>query len=105
MPTFVWIALGVFLVALVAGGIWAGVNARRAWKRGLPAYKRMSEASASLSGRSTELERRLAVLEPKVAHLQRETARLARAVARARVLLGSVQETRTALRLARLFVR
>jgi hypothetical protein len=103
MPAYVWISLGVFLVCLVAGAIWAGVNALRAW-RGVPALRRLSAASAALSGRSTELERRLTVLQPKVAHLQHETARLQRGVARARVLLGAVQEARTVARVARLFV-
>jgi hypothetical protein len=105
MPAFVWIALGVFGLCLLAGGIWAAVNALRAWRRGLPAYRRLTAASASMSGRSTELERRLATLEPKTSQLQRDVARLQRSVSRAGVLLGSVQEARTALRLARLFVR
>ena len=103
MPSYVWISLAFFLLALVAGGIWAGISAGRVVKRGLPAFRRISEASESLSGRSTELERRLAVLEPKVARLQRDTARLSGAVARARVLFGAVHEVRTVYRLARIF--
>jgi hypothetical protein len=103
VPAYVWISLGVFFLALVAGGIWAGVNARRAWKRGLPAYRRMTEAAETLSGRSTELERRLAVLEPKVAELQRDTARLSRAVAKIGVLFGAVHEVRMVYRVARIF--
>ena len=76
MPAFVWIALGVFGLCLLAGGIWATVNALRAWRRGLPAYRRLTAASASMSGRSTELERRLATLEPKTSQLRRDVARL-----------------------------
>jgi len=105
VPAYTWISLAVFVTALVAGAIWVAVNARRAWRRGRPALRRMTAASASLSGRSTELERRLTALEPKTAQLQRDVARLSRSAARARVLLGAVQEARTALRLARLFVR
>jgi hypothetical protein len=103
VPSYVWISLGVFVVALVAGGIWAGVNASRAVTRGLPAFRRMSEASESLNGRSAQLEHRLTVLEPRVAQLQRDTARLSRAVARAGVLFGAVQEVRTVYRVARIF--
>lgn len=103
MPAYVWISLGVFVVALLAGMIWAGINARRTWRRAVPAYRRMTEASAALNGRSAQLERRLTVLEPKVAQLQRDTARLSRAVARARVLFGAVHEVRTVYRVARFF--
>lgn len=103
MPSYVWISLGVFLLALVAGGIWAGINARRAWKRGLPAFERMNTASLTLNSRSAVLERRLTTLQPKVARLQRDKARLDRSIARARVLFGAVQEVRTVYRLARIF--
>jgi hypothetical protein len=105
MPAYVLIALGVFLLCLVGGSIWAVVNGLRAWRRGRPALRRMNEASASLTGRSTELERRLSALEPKTSQLQRDVGRLQRSVSRARVLFGAVHEARTALRLARIFVR
>lgn len=103
MPSYVWISLAFFLLALVTGAIWAGINARRALGRGLPAFRRMSTASKSLNGRSAQLEGRLTVLEPKVAQLQHDTARLSRAVARARVLFGAVHEVRTVYRVARFF--
>lgn len=103
MPSFVWIALGAFALALVSGSVWTGVNARRALKRGLPAFERMTQASQSLVRRSSELERHVAELQPKVARLQRERARLERSVARARVLFGAVQEVRTVYRIARIF--
>jgi hypothetical protein len=103
VPSYVWISLGVFLLALVAGGIWAGINARRAWKRGLPAFERMNTASLTLNSRSAVLERRLTTLQPKVVRLQRDKARLDRSIARARVLFGAVQEVRTVYRVARIF--
>ena len=103
MPAYVWIALGVFVVCLVAGTVWAGVNGLRAWRRGRPALRRMNDASASLNGRSSELERRLATLEPKTSQLQRDVARLQRSVARFRVLFGAVHEAKTAYRFARFF--
>ena len=101
MPPYVWISLAFFLLLLVAGALWSGIKARRVWRRGLPAYRRMTSASASLDGRSAELERRLAALQPKIEQLQHSTARLSGAVARARVLFGAVQEVRTVVRVAR----
>ncbi|MET0939672.1 MAG: hypothetical protein ABWY51_10665 [Gaiellaceae bacterium] len=103
MPAYVWIALGIFVVCLVAGTVWAVVNGLRAWRRGRPALRRMNDASALLNGRSTDLERRLALLAPKTSRLQRDVARLQRSIARARVLFGAVGEVKTVYRLARFF--
>lgn len=103
MPSYVWISLGVFVVCLVTGAIWAGVNARRAWRRGRPAVRRMAIASELLAELAAVVEHRIATLQPKTAQLQRDRARLSRSVARARVLLGSVKEVRTAVRVARFF--
>ena len=103
MPLYVWISLGVFVVCLSAGTIWTTVNAVRAWRRGRPAFERMSVASARLSEESLRVQRRLETIEPKTARLQHDVARLSRSVARARILLGSVKEVRTAYRVARFF--
>ena len=102
MPAYVWLALGVFVLCLLAGGLWAAVNAGRAW-RARPALERMKTESAALSRRSTELERRLTALEPKTSQLQRDVARLQRSVARVRVLFGGVHGAKTAYRFARFF--
>ena len=104
MPAYVWIALGVFVVCLLAGTIWAMVNGLRAWRQARPALKRMNAESAALTERSTALERRLATLEPKTAQLQRDVARLQRAVARVRLLLGAAHEIQTVYRVARFFM-
>ena len=104
MPAYVWIALGVFGLCLIAGTIWALANGLRAWRQARPALKRMSAESAALSERSTELERRLAVLEPETAQLQRDIARLSSAVARARLLLGAAHEIQTVYRVAKFFM-
>jgi hypothetical protein len=103
VPFYVWIALGVFVVCLVAGTIWATVNALRAWRRGRPALDRMNVASARLSEKSLRVQRRLETIEPKTARLQHDVARVSRSVARARILFGSVKEVRTAYRVARFF--
>jgi hypothetical protein len=104
VPSSVWIALGVFVLCLMGGTIWAAINARRAW-RARPALERMTAGSATLSWRSTELERRLAALEPKTSQLQRDVVRLQRSGARARLLFGAVKEVQTVYRVARFFVR
>jgi hypothetical protein len=103
VPAFVWIALGVFLVCLVAGSAWALVNGLRAWRRGRPAIERMNVESAALSERSTALEHRLTALEPKTSQLQRDVARLQRSVARVRALFDGVHGAKTAYRFARFF--
>ena len=103
MPAYVWIALGVFVVCLVTGTIWAAVNARRAWRDARPALARMNESSAELSVQSMRVQRRLETLEPKTAQLQRDVARLSRSAARAQVLFGSVNAVGTAYRVARFF--
>jgi hypothetical protein len=103
VPTFVWIALGVFVLCLVGGMIFALVNGLRVWRRARPALKRINAESAALNERSTELERRLAALEPKTSQLQRDVGRLHRSVARVRVLFGAVHEAKTAYRVARFF--
>ena len=103
MPAYVWIALGVFVLCLVGGMVFALVNGLRAWRRAKPALERMRTESAALSERSTTLERRLATLEPKTSQLQRDVARLQRSVARVRVLFGGVHGAKTAYRFARFF--
>ena len=103
MPSYVWIALGVFVVCLVTGTIWAAVNARHAWRRGRPALRRMAVASELLAELAAVVQHRITTLEPKTAQLQGDIAHLSRSVARARVLFGSVKEVRTALRVARFF--
>ena len=103
MPSYVWIALGVFVVCVVAGSIWAGVKGYRAWRNARPALQRMNAASTALSVQSAFVQQRLARLEPKTARLQDDAARLSRHVTQARILLGSVKELRTAYRVARFF--
>lgn len=103
MPFYVWISLAFFLLALLAGTLWAGINARRAWQRGKPALARMNASSATLSARSAELERRLSGLEPKVAQLQRDGERLAASIAFARRQWGVIREASGIASLALLF--
>ncbi len=97
MPLYVWISLGVFVVGLLTGGIWATIRGLRFWKRGRPSLKRMMEASEEIQARATVLERRMAVLEARRSALEHETGRLTIAVARARVLFGAVQDARSLL--------
>ena len=103
MPVYVWIALGVFVVCLVAGSVWAGVQGYHAWRNGRPALARMKAASTALSVQSAFVQQRLERLEPKTARLEHDAARLSRSLAQARILLGSVRELRTAYRVARFF--
>jgi hypothetical protein len=104
VPTYDWIALGVFAAAFLGGCGYAGVYGWRAWKHARPRLRRMTEASEALNARSAELERRLAEIERKRALLETDVARLQRAVAQAKVMLGPVLEARRGLGLLRAFV-
>jgi hypothetical protein len=104
VPSYVWIALTVFVAGLVLGTVWLTANGLRFWRRGLPAAKRITASSNMLTKRTAELERRLTRLEPKIAELQRDSNRLALALARARVQLGVVLEAKTMVDRLRFFI-
>ena len=104
MPTYAWIALGIFVTGLVLGTIWVAINALRAWRRARPSLKRMTASADELTARATGLETRISALETKTAALQNDVGRLSGSLARAGVLLGAVREAKTALDRLRLFI-
>ena len=104
MPTYTWIALGIFLAGLILGSIWAAINALRAWRRGRPSLKRMTASADELTARATRLETRVSALEPKLAALQTDVGRLSGSLARAGVLLGAAREAKTAFDRVRWFI-
>jgi hypothetical protein len=104
VPLYVWIALGIFLIGLVGGLIWAGVRGRSAWTRARPAVRRMTAASNELTVRTTALEQRMARLELKATELQRDAERLGISVARARVLFRAASDAKRLLDGALAFV-
>lgn len=104
MPTYTWIALVIFVTGLVLGTIWVAINGFRAWRRGRPSLRRMNATSAELTARAIGLEQRLATLQTKTAALQSDAARLSGSLGRAAVLLGAVNEAKTAFDRIRLFM-
>jgi hypothetical protein len=104
MPLYTWIALGIFVAGLVLGTIWVAINALRAWRRGRPSLRRMTATSDELTARAIGLERRMATLQTKTAALQSDAARLSGSLGRAAVLLGAVNEAKTAFDRIRLFM-
>lgn len=105
MPAFVWIALAVFLVLLVAGCAYLGVNAARAWRRARPIVQRLASAAGELQPKVATVERRVTDLEPRVAALQHSVTRLNAAIARAKLQLDVLLEVKSTFDLARAVLR
>jgi hypothetical protein len=104
VPTYTWIALGIFLAGLVLGSIWVAIKALGAWRRGRPSLKRITATAADLTTRTTQLEQRIAALAQKEGALQRDVGRLSGSLARAGILLGAVKEARIAFDRVRAFI-
>lgn len=104
MPTYTWIALGIFVAGLVLGTIWVAINGLRAWRRGRPSLKRMTASSGEITARAIGLEQRASALEPKLAALQTVVGRLSGSLASAGILLGAVKEAKTAFDRVRWFI-
>jgi alanine dehydrogenase len=104
VDAFFWAALGLFVVALVAGGAFLGARVWGAWR----AFASLADAAGTGVAQLTNRIDRLA------AHGERSTARiqeLSEAVerlrqthARAMVLVGAVAEVTDAVRAVRAFV-
>ncbi len=94
----VWIALGLLLVAVVGGIVFAGV-------RGLELYRTAKRGGAALNaemGRisdiSLQIEHQMANAEDATGRLRDATERLGQSRARLDVQLAAVREARTQVR-------
>ncbi len=104
MDAFFWAALGFFVLAAVAGGVFLGLRAWRAWQ----AFTSFAAAAAAGA------ERLGAGVERLGAHTERTTAgidelataaaRLQRGLGRARILRAAGVEVLDQLRAVRAFV-
>jgi hypothetical protein len=103
VTTAVWIGLGIFLFAVVAGTIWVGYQVVKSWKqlRGLP---RLLGELEKLNRGVADIQTRLTNVERQVGDLQRQTDSLSVTLARARVLAGAAGEVRSVLDAARTFI-
>jgi hypothetical protein len=93
MTTGIWIGLGIFLFAVVAGTIWVGYQVLRSWKhmRGLTG---LVDEVGQLNQNVVDLQQRVTSVEGRVADLQRQVDGLSVTLARARVLSGAAREVR-----------
>jgi outer membrane murein-binding lipoprotein Lpp len=103
MDAFFWAALAFFVLAGVAGAVFAGVRALATWQAfvsfaaaGAVAVERLEATTAELEARSDELAGRVEELNAAVGRLRRTQAR-------ARILLGAWGEVTSLLRTAHVF--
>jgi hypothetical protein len=104
VETFFWAALGFLAVSGLAGGVFVGLRAWRAWRT---LTSLAAGVGGGLDGLLTLVERLEAHGERTAARAEELTAavaRLQRTRARALVLLGAVGEVRDLVRAARAFV-
>jgi len=104
VTTAVWVAFGIFCLALLAGAVWAGVHALRAWRevRGMP--KGLLAQLTEITQRAAEAQERATMLERQVADLQQQVESLNVSLTRARVLVGAFGEVRSLMDSARTFI-
>jgi len=103
MTAGIWIGLGIFLFAVVAGTAWVGYQVVRSWKhlRGLTS---LVGELGQLNQNVMDLQLRVTSVEGRVADLQRQVDGLSVTLARARVLSGAAREVRGTFESARGFL-
>ncbi|HST25624.1 MAG TPA: hypothetical protein VLJ76_06505 [Gaiellaceae bacterium] len=104
MTTAVWAAFGFLCLAVAGSFAWVVYQLVQAWRqvRRLPAgsLEQIGQMTRSLS----DVEKRVAGLEHQLTDLQQQVDGLSVSLARARVLMGAVQEVRSAVASARSFI-
>jgi cell division protein FtsB len=91
VPWWTWIALGFFLVTLVATAVVAFVGARRV-QRAQASAEAMTAAFEDLARKVEELEQRAAVVEKRRARVEEHVARLGRSRERLSVLTWALRD-------------
>jgi hypothetical protein len=93
VTTAIWVGLGIFLLAIVAGMAFVGYEIVRGWRqfRGLP---RLAGELDRLNRNVLDVQRRVANMERQLADLQRQVDGLSVTLGRARVLAGAAREVR-----------
>ncbi len=101
MSAAIWAGIGVVCFAVAGGTAWVGWQLLRGWRelRRLPAG--MLAQVAELNEGLAALEQRVGGVEREIAELQANVERLTVSLARARVLIGAVDEVRSAVASAR----
>jgi hypothetical protein len=94
---FFWAALGVLVVATIAGTAYVGVRAWRAWQACVSLAIAGVAGLDLLNARSEALATKAERVAAGAAELQAAVARLERSTARGRVLTGALGEVRDAV--------
>jgi hypothetical protein len=94
MVALVWIALAVFVVAVVAGGVLAAVRGLATWRAFRSFRRRFDESSVGMLSRLETTERRLAQAGETAQRLDRARARLEQSLAAARALAAAAAEAK-----------
>ncbi|HKP18017.1 MAG TPA: hypothetical protein VJT84_06015 [Gaiellaceae bacterium] len=104
MDAFFWAALGLFVLAVAAGGAFLGARVLRAWR----AFASLADAAGTsvvqLTNRVDQLAAHGERSTARIHELTEAVERLRKTHARAMVLVGAVAEVQEALRLVRAFV-
>jgi hypothetical protein len=94
MPGYVWLALVVFVLAVVAGAGLAGVRALAAWRSFRALRRQIDRTLEDLDRSVAGIESRLAKAGRTARRLEEARARLNESLATARVLADAFGETR-----------
>jgi len=104
MTTAVWIAFGIFCLAVAAGIVFAVVYGIRLWREVRRMPKGLLGQLTEITQRAAEAQERATALEQQVAELQQHLESLNASLARARVLMGAAGEVRSVVDSARSFI-
>ena len=103
VTTAIWVGLGIFCIAVAAGTAWVGYQLVRSWRQ-LRELPRLVDELGRLNRNVSDVERRVASVQLQISDLQRQADSLSVTLARARVLMGAVNEVRSAVDSVRTFL-
>jgi hypothetical protein len=100
MDAIFWVALAFFLAAGIAGAVFVGMRAWRAWQAFISLAAAGAAAGERLAAATEQLQARSEAAAARVEELNAAVTRLRRTQARAHILLGAWGEVRSLLRAA-----
>jgi hypothetical protein len=98
MPVYVWIALGLGLLATLAGGAFAASRALRGWRTFRAVSRSVSDALAKLTASATATADRAATVAGRSGEVAAASARLERSLAELAVLRHAADQARASAR-------
>ena len=100
MDALFWVALAFFLASGVAGAVFVGLRAWRAWQAFVSLAAAGAAAGERLAAATEQLQARSEAAASRVEELNAAIARLRRTQARVSILLGAWGEVTSLLRAA-----